>query len=166
MTPDTQRRDTEQRGPEIDSPSGPDLNRAAAVATSAALGGAVSAALVGSVAGPVGTVVGAAVGAIAAGIGGNAVAKSVDAEAEAAYWQDNFRDRPYVRPDARFDDYAPAYGHGVAIFIKYPERSFEDVETELSREWTASRGQSRLEWDLAREASLDAWWRARHGQTR
>ena len=166
MDPDTQGRAADQREPGIDSPSGPKLNRAAAVATSAALGGAVSAALVGSVAGPVGPVIGAALGAIAAGIGGNTVAKSVDAEAEAACWQDNFRDRPHVHSGASFDDCAPAYGHGVAIFMKYPDSSFEEVESELPREWNASRSASRLEWEHEREASLDAWWRARHGLTR
>ena len=95
--------------------------------------------------------------------GGNAVANQVDAEAEAAHWRENYRTRPYVDPDASFDDYGPAYDYGVAGYVKYPDRTFEDAEADLSRDWDVSRMSSRLEWSHAREASLDAWMRA-HGR--
>ncbi len=155
----TARDESSQHAPQ--APGGAAVNRAATVATSAALGGAMSGALVGTVAGPVGAVVGAAVGAVAAGFAGNAVAESVDAKAERAYWQDRYAERPYVPQGSDFDDYGPAYGYGVDTYVREPALSFDDAEAELSRNWTAARGTSGLDWDRARPAAREAWWRVR-----
>jgi hypothetical protein len=125
----------------------------------AAVGGAAAGAAVGTVAGPVGTVAGAAVGAIVGGLAGKGVAEAVDPTSEAAYWRENFKTRPYAKDAASFDDYAPAYGYGVSAYGKYPGRSFDDVEPDLSRGWNAARGNSNLHWDNARGATRDAWER-------
>ena len=124
----------------------------------AALGGAAAGAAVGTVAGPIGTVAGAAVGAIVGGLAGKGVAEAIDPTSEATYWRDNYQTRPYAK-DASFDDYGPAYGYGVNSYIKYPGRSFDDVEADLSRDWNSARGKSNLGWDNARNASRDAWER-------
>ena len=123
----------------------------------AALGGAAAGAAAGTVVGPVGTVVGAAVGAIVGGLAGKGVAEAIDPTREIAYWRENYRTRPYADQAAAFDEYEPAYGYGVAAHTKYPGRSFDDLDTELSRDWNAARGKSTLEWDRARLASRDAW---------
>ena len=123
----------------------------------AALGGAAAGAAAASVAGPVGTVVGAAAGAVVGGLAGKGVAEAIDPTVEDAYWRENFKRRPYVRHDATFDDYGPAYGYGVNAYSKYDGRSFEDVEANLAREWNAARGKSTLEWRDARSATRDAW---------
>jgi len=39
------------------------------------------------------------------------------------------------------------------------QRSFDDVESELSRDWGTARGRSSLEWDNAKHATRDAWHR-------
>jgi len=137
------------------------LDREAAAATSTSLGAVVTGALVGSMAGPVGTALGAAAGALAVGASGYAVANSVDSKAEAEYWRSNYRDRPYVDANASFDDYSPAYAHGLIGATVHQQRSFDEAEAELKRGWPSARGSSRLEWERAREASLDAWLRAR-----
>lgn len=123
----------------------------------AALGGAAAGAATGTVAGPVGTVVGAAVGAVVGGLAGKGVAELVDPTREDAYWRENFKRRPYVNRESTFDDYGPAYGYGVNAYGKYPDRSFEDVEPELSHDWNTVRGKSRLQWKDARNATRDAW---------
>jgi hypothetical protein len=123
----------------------------------AALGGAAAGAAAGTVVGPVGTVVGAAVGAIVGGLAGKGVAEVIDPTRELAYWRENYKTRPYADQAAAFDEYEPAYGYGVAAYSKYPGRTFDDVDSELSRDWNASRGKSTLEWDRARFASRDAW---------
>ena len=110
----------------------------------AALGGAAAGAAAGTVVGPVGTVVGAAVGAIVGGLAGKGVAESIDPTSELAYWRENHNTRPYADKVTAFDEYAPAYGYGVASYTKYPGRSFDDVDAHLSRDWKASRGQSTL----------------------
>ena len=125
----------------------------------AALGGVAAGAAAGSVAGPVGTVVGAAVGAVAGGLAGKGVAEKFDPTLEDAYWRENYEDRPYVVEGSTYDDYGPAYRYGVESFAAYPERGFDDVEPDLSRDWDTRRGTSRLEWGEARGATRDAWQR-------
>ena len=66
---------------------------------STGVGAAVGGAAAGTVVGPVGTVIGAAVGAIVGGLAGKGVAETIDATSEAAYWRDNFKDRPYAEND-------------------------------------------------------------------
>lgn len=140
-------------------PGGATVNRVATVATSAALGGAAAGALAGAMGGPAGAAVGAAIGAIAAGMAGNAVADSIDKEAEDHYWRSQFSQRSYAGADADYDDFGPAYRYGVDNFVQHRGRRFEDVEDELAQRWSASRGTSRLDWDRARPASRDSWQR-------
>lgn len=125
----------------------------------AAVGGAAAGAAAGTVVGPVGTVIGAAVGAIVGGLAGKGVAETIDPTSEAAYWRDNFKSRPYAENATSFDDYGPAYGYGVSSYTKYPGRSFDDAEADLSRNWDGARGASKLQWDQARNATRDAWER-------
>ena len=107
-------------------------------------GGAAAGAAVGGMTGPVGAAVGAAVGAVAGAVAGR-MAK-VDPAVEDAYWRDNYTGRPYVESGSTYDDYAPAYRYGVDAHSRYPDRQFDDVEPELSRDWGTARGQSSLEW--------------------
>lgn len=95
-----------------------------------------------------------------AGLGGSG---AIDPSSEASYWRDNFKGRPYAAEKATsFDDYGPAYGYGVSSYAKYPGRSFDDVEADLSRDWDGARGASSLQWGQARNATRDAWERIRN----
>ena len=123
----------------------------------AALGGAAAGAAAGTVVGPVGTVIGAAVGAIVGGLAGKGVAEQIDPTREDAHWRENYADRSYVEPGSSFNEYGPAYGFGVDSFSRYPDRKFDEVEADLSRDWDGARGSSTLTWDRARNASRDAW---------
>lgn len=125
----------------------------------AALGGAAAGAATGTVAGPVGTVIGAAVGAIVGGLAGKGVAEAIDPTVEEAYWRDNFAERSYVGDQANFDDYGPAYRYGLDAHANYPGKDFDAIESDLSRDWSSSRGNSRLEWNDAKHATRDAWKR-------
>lgn len=122
----------------------------------AALGGAAAGAAAGTVVGPVGTLIGAAVGAVVGGLAGKGVAEVIDPTVEATYWRENYKARPYAA-NASFDDYGPAYGYGVSSYTKYAGRKFDDVESDLARDWNTVRGKSKLEWNHARIASRDAW---------
>lgn len=124
---------------------------AAGVATAAATGAAV-----GTAAGPVGTVVGAAVGAVVGGLAGKAVAEHYDPTVEDRYWREHHKARPYVSGGS-YDDFGPAYAYGVSSYGKYSGRKFDEVESELSRNWTGARGKSSLSWDRAKPATQDAW---------
>lgn len=119
-------------------------------------GGAATGMMVGGLTGPAGAVIGAAVGAAVGALSGR---KKADPAVEEAYWRDNYSSRPYVSGGS-YDDYGPAYRYGVDAYSRYPDRSYEDVEPELSRDWNTAKGTSSLEWERAKHATRDAWHRA------
>lgn len=121
-------------------------------------GAAAAGAVVGTTVGPVGTVVGAVVGAVAGGLAGHGVSEMIDPAAEDTYWRDNYSSRPYVSGGS-YDDYGPAYRYGVEGYGQYKGRKFDDVESELSRDWQRARGSSGLTWDKAKHATRDSWQR-------
>ena len=82
-----------------------------------------------------------------------------DLAAEDAYWRDNFRERSYIGADDVYDDFGPAYVYGVHSFGRFDGRRFDDVESELSRDWENFKGKSRLTWERAKAAVRDAWER-------
>jgi hypothetical protein len=125
----------------------------------AAAGGMAAGAAAGSVAGPVGTVIGAAAGAIAGGLAGKAIAERIDPTIEEAYWRENYSSRPYISSGRTFDDYGPAYMYGVDNYARYNGRPFDEVESELSRDWQRAKGKSSLAWEDAKEATRDSWQR-------
>ena len=88
----------------------------------------------------------------------NAKLKS-DLAAEDAYWRDNFRERSYIGADDVYDDFGPAYVYGVQSFRRYDGdgRHFDEVESDLSRDWEKFKGRSRLSWERAKAAVRDAW---------
>jgi predicted lipid-binding transport protein (Tim44 family) len=120
-------------------------------------GGAAAGAMAGGLTGPAGAAIGAAVGAVAGAVAGRSMRH--DPAVEDAYWRDNYSSRPYVSAGTSYDEYAPAYRYGAESYSKYPDRSFDEVEPELSRDWGTARGKSSLEWEHAKHASRDAWHR-------
>lgn len=129
-------------------------------------GSAAAGAAVGGLTGPAGAAIGAVAGAVVGAMAGKGIAKAVDPEAEDRYWRDNYGSRDYVTRDSTYDDYGPAYRYGVDSYARYPDRSFDEVETDLGRDWDSARGRSRLGWDNARHASRDAWRRVSNAAER
>ena len=123
----------------------------------AAAGGLAAGAALGAIGGPIGAAVGAAVGAVAGGYGGKAVAESYDPTAEDAYWRENYASRPYYQPETSYDEYRPAYQYGWETRSRYASDRFEDVESELERDWATSQGDSNLTWERAKHGVRDAW---------
>jgi hypothetical protein len=121
-------------------------------------GGIAAGAAIGGMTGPVGAAVGAVAGALVGALAGKGIAKA-DPVVENQYWRDNYTSRPYVASGSTYDDYGPAYSHGVNAYERYPDRSFDDIESDLDRDWAAARGTSSLEWERAKPASRDAWQR-------
>ena len=131
-------------------PVGTGLGAAAAGAAGAAIGMA---------AGPVGSAIGAVVGAVAGGLAGKGVAEAVDPTAEDAYWRDNYSTRPYYQSGHTYDDYGPAYRYGWESRTRYSGKKFDDVESDMGRDWDRMKGKSRLNWERAKDATRDAWHR-------
>jgi hypothetical protein len=120
-------------------------------------GGAAAGAAIGGLTGPVGAAIGAVAGAAAGAIAGKGVGKAIDPAAEEAYWRQNYSNRPYVQGSGSYDDYGPAYKYGVDTYSRNQGRTFDEAESELSRDWGRARGRSGLEWENARHATRDAW---------
>lgn len=140
-------------------------SKAAATGTGAVLGGAVggvaggaaAGAAMGGMTGPVGAAVGVVAGAIVGAVAGRAL--KTDPLAEDRYWREHYTSRPYVAQGSTYEDYGPAYQHGVNAYKRYPERHFDDMEPDLQRDWDSARGTSTLEWEHARHPVRDAWER-------
>ena len=123
--------------------------------------GAVAGAAVG---GPVGAVIGGVVGAAAGAIAGNSFASEFDATEEARFWQDQYRLRPYYRPETTFEHWEPAYRFGweSARRPEHAHSSFGDLEDELAARWRKEREAVGDDWRLYRDAVKDAWDRIRN----
>lgn len=96
------------------------------------------------------------------GLSGKGVAEAIDPTQEDAYWRSHYSDRPYVAQGSSYDDYGPAYAFGVDAVNRYPGRTFEEAEPDMSKRWTDSSGTSRLRWDSAKVPARDSWNRV-HG---
>jgi len=94
---------------------------------------------------------------------GRRAGEAPDPAAEEAYWREHYTRRPYVPPGASFDDYGPAYRHGVDAWSRYPDRPIDELDADLDRGWSFVRGRSGLEWHQARHAVRDAWQRVNDG---
>ena len=124
-----------------------------------ATGGAIAGATVGSVGGPVGMVVGGAIGAVVGGLGGKAAGEAVNPTAEKEYWESAYASEPYRNEAYGYADYAPAYQLGYESRSRYPGKSYDEIETNLQSEWDATRGESKLAWTDAKQATRAAWHR-------
>ena len=122
-----------------------------------AAGAGAAGAAIGAVAGPVGAVVGGAVGAIAGGLAGKGVAEKVNPTVEDEYWRENYKTRPYIDQGADYEAYRPAYRYGWESYGRYQGRKFDDVESQLSRDWESRQDRGSLGWNKAKQAVRDAW---------
>ncbi len=83
--------------------------------------------------------------------------RSFDARRVVTQLPRGYASRPYVAAGSTFDDYGPAFGYGLVAYERYRGRSFDDMESDLARDWSSARGRSNLDWALARNATQDAW---------
>lgn len=127
----------------------------------AASGGAIGAGIGAVAGGPIGAAVGAVAGAVIGGYAGKATAEAVDPTAEETYWEQNYRGRPYVKKDAPFDAYRPAYRFGVESWSKRSAagqpKPFQENEAELRKEWEGMTDAARGTWENSKDAVRDAW---------
>ena len=122
-----------------------------------AAGGMAAGAAAGAVAGPVGAVAGAVVGGIVGGLAGKAAGEALDPTAEDAYWKQNYQNESYYDSQLKYDDYSPAYRTGYNGRARLGARSFEDVESDLHADYERSKGNSKLSWEHAKQATRAAW---------
>jgi hypothetical protein len=74
---------------------------------------------------------------------------------EETYWREHHRKQPFGKPGHTYDHYAPAYRTGYEGFHKHPDKKFEEVETDLARDY--QKHQPVLPWEDAKDAARVAW---------
>ena len=154
------------RSPHPDPITGEPGSHPVGTGVGAAGAGAIGA-VIGAVAGPLGALAGAAIGSVIGGLAGKGVAEAMDPTGAAEGFRGVHSTSPYAEPDYDFDrDYKPAYRLGVEARNKHhdtvkvyddPDTAFGAVEPQLRAGWEASRGESRLPWEKARQATRDAF---------
>ena len=122
-----------------------------------AVTGAVTGAAVGSAGGPVGTVVGALAGGVIGAKAGGSIAEAVNPTDYNDHWKNNYQTTSYYNSSRDWNDYEPAYKYGYDTYGQYRGQKFEDVESDLERNWDTTKANSRLAWTEARGAVKDGW---------
>jgi uncharacterized protein (TIGR02284 family) len=100
--------------------------------------------------------VGGVIGAVVGGLAGKAAAEAVNPTAEEEHWREAYTREPYYEQGRTFDDYGPAYRHGLEGRMRH-EGDWDTAEPRLASEWETSRAGSELDWQQARPASRAAW---------
>jgi hypothetical protein len=78
-------------------------------------------------------------------------------EDEDAYWQSNYRTRPYAKTSSDYSFYQPAYRYGFDSANRYSGRSWDDVESDLSKSWNTYEHRGTSTWQQVKDAVRDAW---------
>lgn len=88
----------------------------------------------------------------------------IDPAAEHDYWRAHYHQRPYVAAEkVGYEQLAPAYQHGWEGFARYGRTAtgepakFEDIEPQLRQDWQAQQRDEQIAWELAQQATRDAW---------
>ena len=76
---------------------------------------------------------------------------------EEKYWRDNYRQRPYVSPEQSYDSWGPAYRFGYDATDRYEGKSWNDVESDLRRDWDRYEHRGQSTWEQIKNGVRDAW---------
>jgi hypothetical protein len=77
---------------------------------------------------------------------------------EDTFWRTNYRNRPYASSGNReYDFYQPGYRYGYESANRYHDRSWNDVEADLSRDWNNYEHRGNSTWEQMKAAVRDSW---------
>jgi len=115
------------------------------------IGGVLAGAGIGSIAGPVGTVIGGIAGALGGWWSGRAVAEATEAisHEDEDYYRKSWEGAANRPADRSFEEARPAYylGHVAAHNPDYANRSWSDVQQDLSRGWSDEHAKRYGSWN-------------------
>ena len=81
-----------------------------------------------------------------------------DWNAEDTYWKSNYKSRPYASAAGReYDYYRPGYRYGYESASRYQDRQWDDVESELERDYAKYEHRGQTTWEQIKDAVRDAW---------
>ncbi|HUF26531.1 MAG TPA: hypothetical protein VMM18_06055, partial [Gemmatimonadaceae bacterium] len=113
--------------------------------------GGVGGLSIGALGGPVGAAIGAIAGAVGGWWAGRGVALAISDQDDAAY-RAHYESDSAQLADRRYEDLRPAYlaGHLAGRNPDYAGRSFDEVEGDLRRGWTADVARQCGDWTVVR----------------
>jgi hypothetical protein len=77
---------------------------------------------------------------------------------EDRYWRANYRTRPYASSAGHdYDLYQPGYRYGYDAANRYQNRNWNDVESDLERDWDTYQYRGTSTWQQVKAAVRDAW---------
>jgi len=80
-----------------------------------------------------------------------------DWQTEEQYWRDQYQNRPYYDSSREFEYYRPAYRFGYDASDRYADREWDDVESDLERDWDTYSDRGQSTWAHIKHAVRDAW---------
>jgi hypothetical protein len=81
-----------------------------------------------------------------------------DWEAEDEYWRRNYETRPYASSGTfDYDYYRPGYRYGYEAAHRYSDHQWDDVESDLRRDWDVYEHRGKSTWEQMKSAIRDAW---------
>jgi len=129
------------------------------------IGGVLAGAAIGSVGGPVGTLIGGIAGALGGWWSGRAVAEATGtlSRDDDEYYQKIWESSPNRPADRSFEDVRPAYhlGYVAAHNPDYANKSWSDVQQDLSRGWNESHTKRYGAWSTVSGYASEGFNRAR-----
>lgn len=75
---------------------------------------------------------------------------------EDSYWRQNYATRPYAA-GADYDTLGPGYRYGYESANRYRGRAWNDVESDLERDWSTYEYRGKSTWQQVKDAVRDAW---------
>ena len=82
---------------------------------------------------------------------------TLDWTTEEEYWRGSFKNRPYAGSND-YDFYQPAYRYGFEATQRFPDRKWEDVESDLGAGWDKYEfRRAGSTWQQVKDAVRDAW---------
>jgi hypothetical protein len=76
---------------------------------------------------------------------------------EETYWRENYKTRPYAGQGQNYESFGPAYRFGYDAYERYPDKSWDDVESDLGRDWDSYENRGQSTWQQMKNAVKDAW---------
>ena len=82
---------------------------------------------------------------------------TLDWTTEEAYWRNNYTTRPYIGTNQDFAYWSPGYRYGYDSAMKYPGKTWNDVEADLRSAWDRVEYRGQRTWEQIKDAVRDAW---------
>jgi hypothetical protein len=129
------------------------------------ISGVLVGAAIGSAGGPVGTLIGGIAGALGGWWSGRAISEAAEklTQDDDAYYRSSYESSPNRLADRAYEDVRPAYmlGQVAAHNPDYADKSWSDVQSDMSRGWSADHARKYGEWATVSGYASEGFTRGR-----